>query len=155
MPRCIADKMAHGVSKIIHSPNQETFVNSTSAYRRQLLRGLGAASLSAMGLAVAPGALAQAAYPTKPITMLVPFPPGGPTDLVARVLAQKMGEQMGQNVVVDNRPGANGNIAAAAITRAPADGYTILYNTSSITLSPALYKNLSFDVERDFAPVAL
>jgi tripartite-type tricarboxylate transporter receptor subunit TctC len=74
---------------------------------------------------------------------------------VARVLAQKLGEQLGQNVIVDNKGGANGNIGAMAVARAPADGYTILYNTSSITLSPALYKSLSYNVEKDFVPVAL
>jgi tripartite-type tricarboxylate transporter receptor subunit TctC len=95
------------------------------------------------------------AYPSKPITLLVPFPPGGPTDLVARVLAKKMSEQMGQSIVIDNKPGANGNIAAVAAAKAPADGYTVLYNTSSITLSPALYKSLTYDVQRDLAPVAL
>ena len=95
------------------------------------------------------------AYPTKPITMVVPFPPGGPTDLVARVLAQKMSEQLGQSVVIDNKPGANGNIAGAMVSKANADGYTLLYNTSSITLSPALYKNLTYDVQKQLAPVAL
>ncbi|MBC5767971.1 Bug family tripartite tricarboxylate transporter substrate binding protein [Ramlibacter albus] len=109
---------------------------------------------AALALTAAGGAFAQA-WPTKPITMVVPFPPGGPTDLVARVLAQKLGEQLGQNVIVDNKGGANGNIGAQAVARAPADGYTILYNTSSITLSPALYKNLPYNLEKDFAPVAL
>ncbi len=109
---------------------------------------------TAFALYAAPGAFAQA-WPVKPITMLVPFPPGGPTDLVARVLAQKLGEQLGQNVVIDNKPGANGNIAAVAAARAPADGYTLLYNTSSIALSPALYKSLAYDVQKDFTPVAL
>ena len=94
-------------------------------------------------------------YPQKPLVMVVPFPPGGPTDLVARVLAQKMSEQMGQSIVIDNKPGANGNIAAAAVSKAAADGYTLLYNTSSITLSPALYKSLSYDVQKHLAPVAL
>jgi tripartite-type tricarboxylate transporter receptor subunit TctC len=98
---------------------------------------------------------AQANFPSKPITMIIPFPPGGPTDLVARVIAQKMSESMGQAVVVDNRGGANGNLGAMLAVRAPADGYTLLYNTSSITLSPALYKSLSYDVKRDLAPVAL
>jgi tripartite-type tricarboxylate transporter receptor subunit TctC len=98
---------------------------------------------------------AQPAYPSKPITMVVPFPPGGPTDQVARVIAQKMSEQMGQTIVVDNRGGANGNIGATAVAKAPADGYTVLYNTSSITLSRSLYKSLAYDVLRDFAPVAL
>ena len=100
-------------------------------------------------------ALAQASFPSKSITMIVPFPPGGPTDLVARVIAQKMSESMGQSVVVDNRGGANGNLGAMLAVRAAADGYTLLYNTSSITLSPALYKSLSYDVRRDLAPVAL
>jgi tripartite-type tricarboxylate transporter receptor subunit TctC len=94
-------------------------------------------------------------YPARPINLVVPFPPGGPTDLVARVIAQKMSEQMGQPIVVDNRPGANGNIAGAAVSRAAPDGYTVLYNTSSITLSPALYKNLGYNVKKDLAPVGL
>lgn len=111
----------------------------------------------AVGMAAfaATGARAQAPYPSRPITMVVPFPPGGPTDLVARVLAQKMTEQMGQQIVVDNRGGANGNIGSGFVAKAPADGYTVLYNTSSITLSPALYKKLSYDVQRDLVPVAL
>lgn len=120
-----------------------------------LTRRLALATLAAAALSGAGGAFAQASWPAKPITMIVPFPPGGPTDLVARVLAQRLGEQLGQSVVVDNRAGANGNIGNQAVARAPADGYTILYNTSSITLSPALYKSLAYDVEKDFAPVAL
>ena len=125
-------------------------MSHSSLLRRSLL-GLSA------GLALcAPlgQALAQA-YPSKPITLVIPFPPGGPTDLVARVLAKKLGEQMGQSVVVDNKPGANGNIGAMAVVKAPADGHTVLYNTSSITLSPALYKSLGYDVQRDLVPVAL
>lgn len=100
-------------------------------------------------------AQAQPAFPSKPITMIVPFPPGGPTDLVARVIAQEMSESMGQTVIIDNRGGANGNIGAVLAVKAAADGYTLLYNTSSIALSPALYKSLSYDVKRDLAPVAL
>lgn len=82
-------------------------------------------------------------------------PPGGPTDLVSRVIAKKMSEDLGQQVVVDNRPGANGNIGGEMVAKATADGYTVLYNTSSIALSPALYKKLPYDVKRDFAPVAM
>ena len=122
-------------------------MNITSTLRRTLL-GLTAA-------ACLPVAAWAQAYPSKPITLLVPFPPGGPTDLVARVLAKKISEQMGQSIVIDNKPGANGNIAAVAAAKAAADGYTVLYNTSSITLSPALYKSLAYDVQRDLAPVAL
>jgi tripartite-type tricarboxylate transporter receptor subunit TctC len=115
-----------------------------------------ACAAAAIGIAAlaAPFAHAQS-YPTKPITLIVPFPPGGPTDLVARVLAQTMSGQMGQQIIVDNRGGANGNIGSAAVAKAAPDGYTVLYNTSSITLSPALYKSLPYDVQRDLAPVGL
>src|SRR5450830_275700 len=100
-------------------------------------------------------ATAGGRYPDKPLRLVLAFPPGGPTDLVARVLAQKLGEQLGQSVLVDNRPGANGNIAAEMVARAPADGYTLFYNTSAVALSPALYKKLNYDIRTDFAPVAL
>jgi len=110
-----------------------------------------AAALAAVGGA----AQAQDSWPSKPITLIVPFPPGGPTDMVARVLAQQVGQQLGQSVIVDNRPGANGNIGNGLVAKAPADGYTVLYNTSSIALSPSLYKKLSYDVAKDLRPVAL
>jgi tripartite-type tricarboxylate transporter receptor subunit TctC len=113
------------------------------------------ASALAMATLTSGIAMAQANYPDKPIRMVIAFPPGGPTDLVARVLAQKLTEQMGQSVVVDNKPGANGNIAAELVAKAPSDGYTVFYNTSAVTLSPALYKKMSYDVRADFAPVAL
>ena len=100
-------------------------------------RRIAVLALAAAFAGAAAPAGAQVDYPSKPITLVVPFPPGGPTDLVARVLAQKLGEQLGQNVVVDNKGGANGNIGAQLVARAPGDGYTLLYNTSSITLSPA------------------
>jgi len=111
--------------------------------------------LACCGLTAVTLAQAQAAYPDKPIRLVLPFSPGGPTDLVARVLAQKVGEQMGQPVLVENKPGANGNIAADMVAKAPADGYTVLYNTSSIALSATLYKKLNYDVRTDFAPIAL
>jgi tripartite-type tricarboxylate transporter receptor subunit TctC len=98
---------------------------------------------------------AQTTYPDKPIRLVLGFPPGGPTDLVARVLAQKLSEQMGQQVQVENKPGANGNIGAEFVARAPADGYTVLYNTSAVALSPALYKKISYDIRTDLAPVVL
>jgi tripartite-type tricarboxylate transporter receptor subunit TctC len=114
-----------------------------------------AALTIAVGLAcVAPVAHAADWPKQKPITMVIPFPPGGPTDMVARVLAQQVSEQIGQTIVVDNRPGANANIGNAMVAKAPADGYTILYNTSSIALSPSLYKKLSYSV-KDLAPVVL
>ncbi len=117
-----------------------------------IIRGL-AIACALSGLAGA--APAQTAYPDKPIKLVLAFPPGGPTDLVARVLAQKLGEQMGQTVIVENKPGANGNIAAELVAKSLPDGYTVFYNTSAVALSPALYKKLGYDVLSDFAPVAL
>jgi tripartite-type tricarboxylate transporter receptor subunit TctC len=99
-------------------------------------------------------ALAQA-YPAKPIRMIIAFPPGGPTDIVARVIAQQMSIQMGQQVVVDNKPGAGGNIAAEQAAKAPNDGYTIFYNTSAIVIGPALYAKVNYDTLKDYAPVVL
>lgn len=93
------------------------------------------------------------AYPAKPIRMVLGFPPGGPTDIVARIVGQKMSEQLGQPVIVDNKPGVGGNIAAEIVAKAPADGYTILYNTSSITISPWVYTKVNFDPLKDFTPV--
>jgi tripartite-type tricarboxylate transporter receptor subunit TctC len=94
-------------------------------------------------------------WPTKPIRMIIAFPPGGPTDLVSRVLAQRLSEQLGQQVIVDNKPGAGGNIAAELSAKAAPDGYTVFYNTSAIVIGPALYGKVSYDTLKDFAPVAL
>ena len=103
---------------------------------------------------VATAVLAQP-YPSKSVRMILAFPPGGPTDINARLFAQRLGEQMSQQVVVDNKPGAGGNLAAAEAARAPADGYTIFYNTSAITIAPALYASIQYDPLKDYAPVAL
>jgi tripartite-type tricarboxylate transporter receptor subunit TctC len=93
-------------------------------------------------------------YPTKPIRLILPFPPGAPSDLVGRTIGQKMGEQMGQQLVPDNRSGAGGTVGLALVAKAPPDGYTVLLSSPTIALSPLLYSNLSYDVGRDFAPVA-
>jgi tripartite-type tricarboxylate transporter receptor subunit TctC len=99
-------------------------------------------------------ALAADAYPTKPIRMIVGFAPGGGTDTTARALTPKLSERMGQQVIVDNRPGAAGNIATEIITKSPADGYTILMGTiAALSINPTLYGNLPFDPLRDLAPV--
>jgi tripartite-type tricarboxylate transporter receptor subunit TctC len=127
--------------------------------RRGLLQSIAAGASLLLGPSVARHAHGQqnpaAAWPARPITMVVPFPPGGPTDLVARVLAHQVGEQLGQAIVVENKPGANGNIGNGQVANAPPDGHSVLYNTSSITLSPSLYRKLAYDVERDLAPVTL
>jgi tripartite-type tricarboxylate transporter receptor subunit TctC len=107
------------------------------------------------------GALAQPAspgaaqtYPVKPIRLIVPFPPGASSDIVGRMLGQKLFEQMGEQVVADNRPGAGGNVGAAVAAKSPPDGYTILIATASIAIAPSLYSNLAYDAAKDLAPVA-
>jgi tripartite-type tricarboxylate transporter receptor subunit TctC len=97
-------------------------------------------------------AVAQS-YPARPVRVVVPFAPGGAVDTVARALGQKLGESWKQPVLVDNRPGAGGNIAADAVAKAPADGYTLLITTQGFAISPVLYKKLPFDAVRDFMPV--
>jgi tripartite-type tricarboxylate transporter receptor subunit TctC len=100
-------------------------------------------------------ALAQAAYPERPIKLVVPFPPGGTTDVVARHLAPKVGEILGQPVIIENRGGAGGSIATEMVAKSPADGYTLIMATNSHTANPAIYKNLPFDTAKDFASIAL
>lgn len=106
-------------------------------------------------LAAAP-ALAQSAYPDKPVRIVVPFVPGGPVDVMARVLGEQLSKSMGGAFVVDNRPGAGGNIGSAAVAKAPADGYTLLLATGSIlTINEWIYPRLGFDPVKDLAPISL
>ena len=100
----------------------------------------------------AAGASAQS-YPSKPLRVMVPFVAGGAVDTLARMLGAKVSEQLGQPVIVENRPGAGGNIAADAVAKSPADGYTILQNTNGQAIAPAIYRSLPFDVMKDFIPV--
>jgi tripartite-type tricarboxylate transporter receptor subunit TctC len=102
-------------------------------------------------------AQAQApAFPRQPLTLVVPFPAGGPTDAMARVLAQKLGERLGQQVIVDNKGGAGGSIAAEYVAKAPADGHTLFFGTTgTMAINPSLYTRLRYDPIKDFAPVSL
>jgi tripartite-type tricarboxylate transporter receptor subunit TctC len=95
----------------------------------------------------------QAAYPERPITFIVPFPAGGPTDIIARVLATALSQTIGQNVIVDNRGGAAGNIGMGIAARATPDGYTFLLTSTAIAVNPALFRNLPYDPFKDFVPV--
>ena len=105
--------------------------------------------LGAAALLVA--AAAQAAYPTKPVTVVVPFPPGGSSDMIGRVLAQKMGEKLGGTFIVENKPGATGAIGAAMVKNAPADGYTLLVSSLAVfVVNPHLQKSLAYDPSKDF-----
>ncbi len=94
-------------------------------------------------------------YPSKPVRLVVPFPPGGPADSVARILAQKLNDVLGQQVVVDNRAGATGTIGAGIVAKSPPDGYTLLLGTSNeIAMSPGLYDKLPYDPTKDFTPIS-
>ncbi len=114
--------------------------------------------LAALVFALLCGAAAAqnsvSSYPAKPIRLILPFPPGAPSDLVGRLVGQRLAEQLGENVIPDNRPGAGGNVAMAAVAKAPPDGYTLTVTSPVLALSPALYKSLQYDPLRDFAPVA-
>ena len=99
-------------------------------------------------------AFAQADYPAKPIRMIVGFSPGGANDIIARMLGARMQEAWGQSVVIDNRPGANSNIAIEIVAKAPPDGYTLLFNASGMVINPAMYESLTFDTIRDFDPIS-
>jgi tripartite-type tricarboxylate transporter receptor subunit TctC len=116
-----------------------------------------AIAISAMGLTAGSAALAQT-YPSKPIRMIVPFPAGGTTDIVARIVAQRMSESMGQPVLVDNKAGAGGAIGADLVAKAPPDGYTILMHNITFPLSSVaqtLAKRSPFDAEKDFAGISI
>jgi tripartite-type tricarboxylate transporter receptor subunit TctC len=95
----------------------------------------------------------EQAWPSRPIRMLVGFPPGGPTDVVARIVSEKLAGQVGQRIVIDNRPGAAGNIAVEIMTKSNPDGHTLLYSSNAIALSPGLYSKLGYDPNKDLAPV--
>jgi len=119
--------------------------------RRCLL--LLAVALSALGLC---GHAAAQAFPTRPIRLLVPFTPGGGTDLLARIVAAKMSESLGQQIIVENKPGGNTLVATEVLVRAAPDGYTLLMQTNNLSANPTLYKGkLSFDTLKDLAPVSL
>jgi len=119
------------------------------------MRSLVAAFLLAV-CALAGAAAAADTYPTKPIRIIVPFPPGGPADALARIVGDRLGAALGQSVVVDNRPGAGGNIGMELGAKAAPDGHTlVLAPAGNLTVNPFLYRNVPYDVGRDFVPVTV
>src|SRR3954470_5945186 len=118
--------------------------DSGAASRRRLLQAV----LAVCAACIAPAVLAQSDYPNRAITIVVPFPAGGPTDASARLYAKVMGEALGQPIVIDNRAGAAGTVGSAFVARAPADGYTLLWGgTSTLAVAPGLYKNLKYEAQ--------
>ena len=122
-----------------------------STARRTVLRAVAAAT---MGAALMPAAFAADKFPSKPITMVVPFVAGGTTDILARIVGQSLGEELGQPVIIDNRAGAGGNIGGQFAARSAADGYTIFMGTvGTNAINEWLYKKMPFNPNKDFAPL--
>lgn len=107
------------------------------------------------GLAGLPPAAAAEGYPLRPLRFILPFPAGGATDTIGRTIAQKLGESLGQNVIVDNRPGAGGNLGVELAAKSAPDGYTLLLCSPTCAISPSLYRRLNYDPQRDLAPISL
>src|SRR5215471_12806489 len=106
-------------------------------------------------LARAGAASAQAAYPSRPVKVVIPYPPAGGADTVGRILFQRLDEMWGAQFVVDNRGGAGGTIAAAVVAKAEHDGYTIMYDATAFSVNPSLYPRLPYDTVKDFEPIFL
>jgi len=122
----------------------------------RFVRALAAAALASIAIAALAQTAPPPAWPSKPVRVIVPFPPGGSTDAVVRIVAPKLGERLGQQVVVDNRPGAGGNIGLAALAKSDADGYTIGVGAAGgLAANAALYPKMPFDAQKDFVPISL
>ena len=117
------------------------------------MRFLARALLAMAALSLTAAALAQG-YPSRPVRIIVPYPPGGTVDVVARVVAQDLGKQLGQNVIVENRAGANGTLGSDAVAKAAPDGYLLLVQASIFVINPLFLPNVPYDVQRDFTPVS-
>jgi tripartite-type tricarboxylate transporter receptor subunit TctC len=111
-------------------------------------------SLAVFALVPAMHAAAQAQYPVKPVRLIIPFPPGGSSDLLGRIVGQKLGETLGQQVIVENRPGAAGNIGAEAVAKSPPDGYTVLLGNVDQAISMSFYDKLNYHLVRDLVPTS-
>jgi tripartite-type tricarboxylate transporter receptor subunit TctC len=119
------------------------------------MRKLAGIALCCAALLAACLAHAQSPYPTRPVRLVAPFAPGGPVDVVARLLAPKLSDGLGQQFYVENHPGASGNIGTALVAKAPADGHTVLVISSTLVVNPSLFDKLGFDTEKDLAPISL
>ncbi|MGH6625506.1 MAG: Bug family tripartite tricarboxylate transporter substrate binding protein, partial [Burkholderiaceae bacterium] len=136
-----------------HPPPQETRVSPNAKTNRR--SALAACAAAVMTLVASP-APAQGSWPTKPVRIVVPFAPGGTTDILARAVAPELSRTFGQQFIVENRAGAGGNLGAEVVAKAPADGYTLLMGTvGTHGINKALYAKLPYDPQKDFAPITL
>ena len=135
---------------------KETDVNCRSSPAVALVSvALVPVALVAVALCASGGAVAQPAWPSKPVRLVLPFPPGGGTDILGRTLALRLGEALGQPVLTDNRPGAGGNLGAEIVARSAPDGYTAVLAAPNFVISPSMYRKLGYDPFKDFEPVSL
>jgi tripartite-type tricarboxylate transporter receptor subunit TctC len=133
----------------------KTVVRFLACCAALLFAGASHAQATSSGSEPAPSASKGQAWPAHPVRMVVPFAPGGPADIAARLLAQKLTESFGQQIIIDNRGGAGGNIGTAAVAKSAPDGYTVLLTTSALAVNVSLFPNAGYDAERDFIPVAI
>lgn len=135
--------------------DKQSFYKPAIAWFR-FMRGGAAGVLMAFGMAMMIAGAARAErYPAQPVKLVVPFPPGGANDIVARLIAPRLGSELGQPVVVENRGGASGTIGAAAVARSKPDGYTLMMAAVPFVITPSYYPDLSYDIDNDFAPISL
>jgi tripartite-type tricarboxylate transporter receptor subunit TctC len=120
-----------------------------------VFRAIAASAALIVSMLAATGDAAAEGYPAKPVRLIVPFAAGGPTDVIARIVAQKLTEAWGQQVVTENIPGAGGNTGVTMVARAPADGYTMLVVSTGFIVNPSMYAKISYDPVKDFAPITL
>jgi tripartite-type tricarboxylate transporter receptor subunit TctC len=134
---------------------RDIMIRLTSIFRRPA-SFFGRLTLTIAALMLIPATVLAQGYPTKPVKIVVPFPPGGPTDVVARMVAMKLSQAYNQQFVVENRPGTGGTIGSQAVAQSSPDGYTLLLgSTSSLAMAPSLYKSLGYDPKKSFSPISL
>jgi tripartite-type tricarboxylate transporter receptor subunit TctC len=130
-------------------------IKARSREEAMVFRALAASAALVLSMLTPAGNAAAEGYPAKPVRLIVPFAAGGPTDVIARIVAQKLSESFGQQVVTENIPGAGGNTGVTMVARAPADGYTILVVSTGFIVNPSMYAKISYDPVKDFAPITL
>src|SRR5262249_3282615 len=156
MRRCVgvaaADcRAARAGAAMIALPKKSREDQVMSIVRRLALSA--ALALAAAGFAHGAAAQSAADYPSRPVKLIVPFPAGGPADLIARIIGQKLSEELGKQFYVENHSGAGGNIGTGIGARAPADGYSLLVNSQAFVINASLYKSLPYDPEKDFVAI--